>query len=478
MAGKTQSTSSSFSKKAEAPDSLAACCRSLSLVRLWQEGRVREIREASSGSEFLHSVVLELHAKAAYAVLQEEGRQAAPAEVCHFIDCWLSFLFQPTLFRSLPGEKGDAEQHRLHRLDLLEAGEKMVRKYAEQQEDCGEQFIRHWEEDFALLKTLSGMKKEEEGIPLYTPALAWQTGIAEQIFIHFFNQMRGQDAFADQEGFLAAGALYSTVGPAFLLVRRGQYDAASSELTSLKEKGEEKNADLFVSYGLARVKIACGLYSLEQGHYEEAEKMLTDLLPLPPYSSRLEQELLAALNRDDRYMDPDWLAVSVHVLSDMHKYCPAKNEEVKRVLCSVLTHQAVLLHREGAIDGKVLLSSMEKAVSLNPDDEFACITCDDARMDAEILALHRTMSAGKLTKASRIAKKSSYQGVVDQFFIFAAQVMEQVEAEDYPDDQSAFFMVRQLLEGALQVDPEHRMVQEIAWLLDDLEERLEDEEIL
>jgi hypothetical protein len=380
----------------------------------------------------------------------------------------------------LPGKQEEAEQQllghlgRFGRQDLLEAGEKMVRKYAEQQRDCGEQFIRHWEEDCALLNFLSGARKEEEEIPLYTPALARQTGIAEHIFIYFFNQMRGQNAFADQEGFLAAGALYSAVGPALLRVRRGQYDVASSELISLKKKSVEKNADLFLSYGLARVHIACGLDALDRSQYQEAEKMLIELLPLPPHSSRLEQDLLAALDREDKYMDPDWLAVSVHVLSDMHKYCPTKNEEVKRALCSVLTHQAVLLHREGAIDGKIFLSSMEKAVSLNPKDKFACITCDDARMDAEIIALHQTMSAGKLAKASRIAKKSSYQGVVDQFFIFAAQVMEQVEAEDYPDDESAFFMVRQLLEGALQVDPEHRMVQEIAWLLDDLEERLED----
>ncbi|MCI5124017.1 MAG: hypothetical protein D3925_05965 [Candidatus Electrothrix sp. AR5] len=169
-----------------------------------------------------------------------------------------------------------------------------------------------------------------------------------------------------------------------------------------------------------------------------------------------------------------WLAVSVHVLSDVHKYCSTKDEEVKKALCSVLTRQAILLHNEGGIDGKSLLVSMEKAVSLNPDDEFARITCDDARMDAEILALHQAMSAGKLAKASRIAKKSSYQVVVDQFFIFAAQVIEQIEAGDYPDDASVFFMVRQLLEGALQVDPEHRMVQETALLLDELEERLED----
>ncbi|MCI5124832.1 MAG: hypothetical protein D3925_10225, partial [Candidatus Electrothrix sp. AR5] len=100
MAGKTQSSSSLFLKKAEAPDSLAACCRSLSLVRLWQEGRCREMRAVSSGSDFLHPVVLELQAKASYAVLKEEGRLADPSEVHHFIDCWLSFLFHPALFRS------------------------------------------------------------------------------------------------------------------------------------------------------------------------------------------------------------------------------------------------------------------------------------------------------------------------------------------------------------------------------------------
>ncbi|MCI5165926.1 MAG: hypothetical protein D3903_07485 [Candidatus Electrothrix sp. GM3_4] len=475
MAGITQSSSSSFSKKAEAPDSRAACCRSLSLVRLWQEGRVREMREVSLGSDFLHPVVLELHAKASYAILQEEGRQAAPAEVRHFIDCWLSLLFQPDLFRSLPGKKGNIEQCRFDFLGLLEAGEKLVRKYAEQQEDCGEQFIRHWEEDSALLKALFDAQKEEEGIPLYTPALAWQAGIAEQIFTQVFAEVRQQDAFADQESFFAAGALYSALGPALLLVRRGQYDAARNELVSLKKKNEiksaEKSVDPFFTHGLARVNIACGLHSLEQGHYEEAERILINLMPLPLDSSGMEQELLAALDRDDKYLDLDWLAVSVHVLSEMHKHCPTK--AVKRAFCSVLTRQAVFLHNEGAIDGKGLLASTGKAVSLNPDDKFACMTFDDAQMDAEILALHETMSAGKLVKASQIAKKSSYQGVVDQFFIFADQVMEQVEAEDYPDDESAFFMISQLLEGALQVDSEHRMVQEIAWLLDDLEEQLE-----
>jgi tetratricopeptide (TPR) repeat protein len=467
MAEKNQQNASFFSQENKAPDSLAACYRSLSLVQLCREGRVREMREVSSGPDFLHPVVLELHAKASYAVLREEGRQAEPVEVRHFIDCWLSFLFHPALFHSLPEKQADTEQCRLVFPDLLEAGEKLVRKYAEQQEDCGEQFIRHWQEDCALLKVLSDARKEED-IPLYTPALAWKAGAAARIFRLIQDN---QEAFTDQEDFAAAGALYSEVGPALLLIRRGRYDAASSELISLKKKGAEKNANLFLSYGLARVNIACGLQLLDQGRYEEAENMLVALLPLPPHSFRLQQELLAALDREDRSLDPDWLAVSVHVLSELHRHC--SEQAVKKALCSVLTRQAVLLHNKGVVDAQVLLTSMEKAISLNPDDEFARLTCDDVRRDAEILALYQTMRAGKLIKASRIAKKSSCQGVIDQFFIFAAQVLEQVEAGDYPDETSAFSMVRQLLEGALQVDPEHRMIREIALLLDELEERLE-----
>lgn len=77
----------------------------------------------------------------------------------------------------------------------------------------------------------------------------------------------------------------------------------------------------------------------------------------------------------------------------------------------MLTHQAVLLHNEGAIESKVLLTSMKKAVCLNPGDAFARMTLDDAQMDAEIHALHQTMSAGKLGKASRIAQQSAYQGL-------------------------------------------------------------------
>ncbi|WP_339134019.1 MAG: hypothetical protein WGN25_14285 [Candidatus Electrothrix sp. GW3-4] len=422
------------------------------------------MRTLSSGPDLLHPVVLELHAKASYLVLKEEGRRAEPVEVNHFIDCWLSFLFHPALFYSLPGKQEGAESYRL---EIFAAGEKLVRKYSEQQGENGAPFIRHWEEDFALLKTLSAAGKDKEEVPLYTPALAWQAGIAEQIF----RLVQGhQDVFPGQEDFLAAGALYSAAGPALLLIRMEQYDAAKEQFASLEKKDEENNGDPFFAYGLAQVKMACGLHSLQQGRYEEAEKMLIDLLPLPLHSSMLERGLLVALDREDRYLDPDWLAVSVHVLSELHRN--SSPPSVKRAFCSVLTHQAVLLHNEGAIESKVLLTSMKKAVCLNPGDAFARMTLDDAQMDAEIHALHQTMSAGKLGKASRIAQQSAYQGVVDQFFIFVAQVLEQIEMGDYPDDESACLMVRQLLEGAVEVDPEHRIIEDIALLLDEFEERL------
>ena len=467
MTEKKQDNTLRFAEESEVvgPLTARACSRSLLLIRLWQEERLREMRQVSKGSDFQHPVVLELHAKASYAVLKEQGRQAEPDEVRHFIDCWLSFLFHPDLFRSLPRKQGPSGQDE-YRLALVEVGEKMVRKYAEQQGDSGEQFIRHWQEDYAVLNALSGAEKKN--VALYTPALARQAGIAERIL----SLVQGnQDAFAEQESYLAAGALYSRAGPALLSARKEQYDAAKKKLAALKKKREKKKADPFLDYGFARVGIACGLFCLDRGRYKEAKKLLTDTLPLPCSSSGLKQVLLTALDQDDRYLNPDWLAVAVHVLSQVHKCCP--DEEVKKVFCSVLTHQAVLLHNEGSIDRKVLLASMKKAVSLNPDDDFARMTFDDARMDAEMYALHQTMSAGKLNKASRIASRSSFREVVDQFFLFAAQVVEQVEAGDYPDDTSAFFMVNQLLESASEVDPEHEMIRDIAVLLDELEERME-----
>jgi tetratricopeptide (TPR) repeat protein len=460
--------------------------RALLLVELWQAGRVREMREVSQGSDFLHPVVLELHAKAAYLVFKQEGRQTEPDAVHHFIDCWLSFLFHPALFYSFANGPETPEDRKQYRLELLDIGESMVRKYAEQQLEQGTSFIRHWEEDYRLLtclcKILSKEKKEEEDLLLYVPTLAWQAGIAEKIF----NRVRkaGQENRTEQEGcehyekYLAAGAWYSPIGPSLLVARNlaEKNKDADDVFTALKQdvlhqKSMAKKDDLFFSYGLARLMITCGLYALEQEEYAEAENILRELLPLPPHAGALKQELLIAFGLEDHYVVPEWLSVTVTVLSELHEHSPC--EAVKKTFCSVLTHQAVFLHNTKSIESKALLESLEKAVSLNPDDAFARMTLDDVRMDAEICSLHKTMSAGKLNKASKIAQKSSYPEVADQFFIFAAQVIEQVEAGDYPDDQSAFFMVRQLLEGALEVDAEHAMIEELSVLVDELEERLE-----
>jgi hypothetical protein len=487
LAGSRQDTPPAPLKRNTTPDPQKSAFseRALLLVELWQAGRIREIRESSQGGDFLHPVVLELHAKSAYLVLKQEGRQAAPDTVHHFIDCWLSFLFHPSLFYSLPNKPENSKDSEQYRLELFSTGETIVRKYAEQQLEHGVLFVRHWEEDYDVLLTLrevhNKVHKDADNLALYTPALAWKTGIADKIFSlmqEWKEIWPDQERSEEYEKYFAAGSWYSPIGPALLLARNlaEQGEAASDGFTFLKKdfldkKSKEKKTDLFFLYGLARLGLDSGLHALEQGNYQEAANILIDLFPLPPYAFVLERELLAVFAQDDKYLVPEWLEVSVAVLSELHKHSPGK--AVKKAFCSVLTHQAVLLHNTRSIDEKALLRSMEKAVSLNPDDPFARMTLDDARMDAEIFSLHQTMTAGKLAKASKIAQKSSYPEVTEQFFIFVAQVIEQVEAGDYPDDEAAFFMVCQLLEGALEVDSEHAMIEKISLLADELEERLE-----
>ncbi|MCI5150379.1 MAG: hypothetical protein D3916_13505, partial [Candidatus Electrothrix sp. MAN1_4] len=158
MVGTTQDNTSSSLHNKERADPFAdplrttASERARLLVELWQAGHVREMREVSQGPDFLHPVMLELHAKAAYLLLKQDGRQAEPAAVHHFIDCWLSFLFHPSLFHSLFNKPETPEDREQYRLELLEIGKTMVRKYADQQLEQGALFIRHWEENYALLK--------------------------------------------------------------------------------------------------------------------------------------------------------------------------------------------------------------------------------------------------------------------------------------------------------------------------------------
>jgi hypothetical protein len=453
---------------------LAARCRSLRLARLWREGRVREITEMSGEVNFLNPSVLEVQAKAAYQVIQAEGAHASPVEVRHFIDCWLSALFHPAIVSTLPGEKAEAEQHRRVLLDI---GIKLVRNYTEQQEKGGDQLIQQWEEDFALLKTLIKLAVAEEqeentAPPLYTPALAHQAGIAERLFAFV---RKNQDQFADNERFIAAGAAYSPAASSMLMVRNGQYTEALNELVHLEHVGNREKSradpcvDPFVAYGTAKVKMECGLHYLNIEQYRDAEKILTGVIPSASQSTSLERQLLAVLDRSDKHYDADYLAVSVNLLTRLHqkKQKTAASDAVNSALCSVLTRQAVSLHNEEKIHSKVLLKSMKKAVALNPDDEFARMTLDDASVELEIIEMRQAVNFGKLAKAARIAKNSQYQRVVDQFFEFSAQVIDQVEAEDCPDKETGVFMLRQLLHNVLLVDPDHEIIQDIEFALND-----------
>ncbi|MCI5223364.1 MAG: hypothetical protein D3924_11990, partial [Candidatus Electrothrix sp. AR4] len=445
-------------------EELVNCCRSLYLAWLWQEGRVREIRNVISEVDLLNPSVLEVQAKAAYQVIETEGVHASPIEVRHFIDCWLSALFHPAVLRTLPGKKTDMEEHRL---ELLDSGRRMVCKYAEQQVKDGDQFVQQWEEDLALLKMLTGLSvlKKKDTVPVYTPTLARQAGIFEQLFALV---QKNRDTFAEHERYIAVGAAYSPIAPALLMARSKKYDEVLRELVPL----ERNSVDPFIAYGFVKVKIACGMHYLHKGEHRKAEKILIALLPLLTQSASQEQHLLALLDRDDKHYDADWLAVSVNVLTQLQKYTSASNE-VKKALCSVLTRQTVLLHNEGKIHIKVLLQSMEKAVAFNPNDEFARMTLEDARVELEIIEMRQAVNHGKLAKAARIAKSSPYKRVFDQFFEFAAQVVDQIEGGDFPDKETGLFMLRQLLQNVLRVDPDHAIVQGIECTLDDLEERVE-----
>ncbi len=462
-------------------------CRALRLARLWRDGRMSEIMQGIDEVDLLHPTVLEIQAKAAYRLMETEGVRASLTKVRHFIDCWLSSLFHPAVVATLSDKEAEAEQRRQ---DLLDVGMKMVRKYSEQEVQDGDLLVRLWEEQLALLKLLTGIsavakegkdgEKDEVAVLLYTSTLACRAGIAEQIF-SFVREH--QEQFPDYERCIAAGAAYSPIASALLMARNHQYDEALNQLAQLEDRLEIEVGEVldpFIAHAVAEVKIACGLQYFKSGRLREAEEIIANVLHVIRQPPPLQQQLLSAFGKFGTFgtfdiagkeeYAADQLAVSVKIIEQLQKLSPS--DEVNKTLCSLLTRQVAQLHNQGKTHSKILLKSIEKAVALNPDDALARLTLDDVKTELEIVTMQQAVNQGKLAKAAYIAKNSAYQQVVEQFFEFAAQVVEQIEVEEHPDEETGGCILQQLMRNVRRVNPDHTIIQDIEHVLDRLEQKM------
>ncbi len=426
---------------------LLAHCNHLRLARLWQEDQVEELMAMADQNDLRYATVLEIQAKATCQFLLGDRTAVSAPLLRQFIDSWLSALFHPKISQ----EAGEQRQA------LLDFGENLLRRHSTRLHE-GPQLIQEWEENLALLNRLAQLPAvQEQALPICTPTLALRTGLSDQLCTLIRER---RDDFSNSKEWIETGAAYA-VAEALLLVRSTMYETALKELVSL----EEQRDDPFLAYGAAQVRTACGLEALRHGRCREAEEILVGGEPQAVWSVELEKQLLTVLAQENGQETP-CLAACLSILSLLPKSSPP--EEIARALCIALTKLAVRLHNSKKARPQLLAAAMQKAVALNPDDEFARMMLEEVSIAFELAELHEAIDQGWLSKAARIAAASRYEQVVEQFFGAAQQVAVQLEQGDYPDTEAAILILEDLLRSVTRVDTSHQMIGEIQRSLDDL----------
>jgi len=413
---------------------LLSRCRSLQLVKLWQEKRMEEIGEMSETTDSLNLTVLGIYARAAYIHVEAGGTLVSVATVQKFIDFWLSALFNPV--------SGDVPKA------LFDSGLKLVKRYGGYHPGVYEQLSKQWEDSFDLLTILDTLRasgKIDKSIPLFTPALALQAGICEDILVVI---RKNENAFPDKASFLTAGANYSRGAASLLMARNSNYEGA---FKSLDQFNREKD-DPFLAHACEHVRFACGLHALSLKDYKKAESLLVDAAPLLRQHDELQEQLLSVLDIEDDW-DTARLTVCLNILSALKKSIPSR--EIDKALCRVMTRRAVELYNSNKMNVRVLVKSLEKAATFDPEDEFTGLQLNDARRNLEQSKLAGFIDRFKLSAATNLAAKSQYPAVREMFFAFLEQICKEARNQNEGQPDAKLILFRKFFKAAASVDPLH-----------------------
>jgi hypothetical protein len=414
---------------------LLARCRNLRLARLWQEERLDEIAALADAADWLQPAVLEIHAKSACQRMTAGTAVAPAAAIRRFIDCWLTLLFHPQV----------GPQDEALRQTLLDYGANLVRKQAVLRPTDGTALLCQWQGTLVLLQRLRGLTAG----PVHAPMLALRAGTADQLCALIRSST---ETFTRHEDWLAAGAAYSAAAPALLLIREGDYDAALADA--------ETADDPFAAWGAATVRTACGADLLRRGACRDASLLLA-AGPVQ-WNAELEQQLLAALNRDETE-EGGRLTACLNILALLPEHAPTRAE-----FCAALSNQVVRLRCSGEAHPRLLAAVMAQAAALNPGDEFAQLLHDQVRLDLELAALDEAFDQDCFAQAACIAAASRFPQAVEHFFETAGQAAAKIERGDYADREAAIFQLEELLAGASKADAAHGETRRIRQVLDGL----------
>ncbi len=426
------------------------------LETLWQEERFRDMAdllfdEASQAESEPESepALLSLRAKTAFKLAEESGEYLDELALL-----WPTIVYRET---AREGPSDSAERDEVRR-ELIQRAESLIKQHAASGDREAERNRVGWEIENRLLETLQRLSGtgEESARLVCTPRFAARYGLSAEVL----GMIRAnRNAFESEDQYLRTGSYYSPAMESLFAVEAGDHEEAVSHLP------EKKGGDEFLRYGLMRVQFHCGMACLDQGdgkagqHFDNA----ADLFALSPECESQFTE--KAIDCDDE----DVLRSYEEILREVRRKRASK--PVDKALSMVMINRAILAQDRGAANLKVIEMAAQKALTLDPDNEMARGALEDMRVDLEVQELYKALRRQKMNRACRIAAETYHPEVKKLFFHFFERNLKSLDSPEsaYMDRREKLHLLKDFHDWCSRVDPDHPLLEDIQFKLDDLE---------
>jgi|GEM_PF-3486453 len=414
--------------------------------------------ERGESEEFLPFML----AKVYFRLAEGSAQYLTPA-----IAFWLTVIYNPKYqipsrlqAESLSPTAAIEEQKQLI-FDLEHKLEELVTEYKlSQGEESLKEVLIHWEMERQAIAFLYEAAKEEESLAeiLCTPAFAERFGLSSLVL----GRLRTiKPRWEQDERFWIVGASFSSARSSLLLLNQGRLKEALAALPAKGESGDDE----FVDYCRQRLFLRLGIEKLRAGEVANLKKYFTQATPLIQRFKKYETEIVQLAQEIP--FDSQRLISMDEVLQSLVRHI--KSKQLLDIASYIMSYKANVLHGEGLITTQDAERICQKALELNPDNEFAKDGLREMELHYKIEDMAKALRKGNLKKAADIAASSQNEEIEETFFNLIDTILCEFESVFSSKEKKIAFL-EELYKQCEKVDPEDPVLYDILDKMEAMEE--------
>lgn len=410
------------------------------IEQLWNEEKFEEIYKLLTPyPRQIRPALLSVYAKLLYKLSETSGKYLS--ELALF---WLSSIYNPEVIQD------SAEDDNICRL-LAGKAESILNKRNEEQ---NRNVLACWNIESRVLNSIisiigqmvSGARRAEPNHSLIqTPRFAGRFGDPGRILCLI---KQNKDYFTNPEDYFTLGAYYTKAGEALIKAESGDYE--NIEIISISESDKCE----FLRFGMAKAGFICGMNTLETKE-KDVDRYFRLSAFLFEKAPRLEKELAAKAVEEEA--PPKLMQYEKILHSILQK---RQSRETKNALAHVIVKSSISMMNNEEISLDVFKARIQRALKLNPDDEYALSVFEEVCCAHEAEEMIDALSRHRLQKATEIALNAKDERVREKYFSYMKWLIKHIDENRYTKDEK-YKILNDALRWSSQVDDTHPVLGEI-----------------